>query len=42
MSHDQAQLLRQMVNATLGEQPVTPQRDMHIITVASGKGGVGK
>ena len=42
MSHDQAQLLRQMVNGRLEEEPVSQQRDMHIITVASGKGGVGK
>ena len=42
MSHDQAQLLRQMVNGRLEEESVRKQRDMHIITVASGKGGVGK
>ncbi len=41
MSHDQAQLLRQMVNGGL-EESVTRQSNMQIITVASGKGGVGK
>lgn len=42
MSYDQAQLLRQMVNGRLEEKNDRRQRDMHIITVASGKGGVGK
>ena len=41
MSHDQAQLLRQMVKGGL-EESVTRQSNMQIITVASGKGGVGK
>ena len=41
MSHDQAQLLRQMVSGGL-EESVTKQSNMQIITVASGKGGVGK
>lgn len=38
---DQAQLLRQMVNHK-EEQMVSLKKEMHIITVASGKGGVGK
>ncbi len=38
---DQAQLLRQMVNDK-EEQLVPVKKEMHIITVASGKGGVGK
>lgn len=42
MSHDQAQLLRQMVNGKLEEKPIKHQKEMYIITVASGKGGVGK
>lgn len=41
MMSDQAQLLRQMVNDK-EEQFVSLKKDMHIITVASGKGGVGK
>lgn len=41
MMSDQAQLLRQMVN-NKGDQSPSSKREMHIITVASGKGGVGK
>ena len=41
MMSDQAQLLRQMVNHK-EEQMVSLKKEMHIITVASGKGGVGK
>ena len=41
MMSDQAHLLRQMVNSMEGEKE-TCDRQMHIITVASGKGGVGK
>ena len=41
MMSDQAQLLRQMVN-NKEETVDLSSRDMHIITVASGKGGVGK
>lgn len=41
MMSDQAQLLRQMVNVK-GEQLASLNREMHVITVASGKGGVGK
>lgn len=42
MSSDQAQLLRQLVNGQSESKEDNIQRDMHIITVASGKGGVGK
>lgn len=41
MMSDQAQLLRQMVNDK-EEQFASLKKEMHIITVASGKGGVGK
>ena len=40
MMNDQAQLLRQMVGSK--EHIPEEERTMHIITVASGKGGVGK
>ena len=39
---DQAQLLRQMVSGKSGTELVKEKKQMHIITVASGKGGVGK
>lgn len=42
MSSDQAQMLRQMVNGRLEEEQIKPKNEMHVITVASGKGGVGK
>ena len=41
MMSDQAQLLRQMVS-NQAEQFISLKKEMHIITVASGKGGVGK
>lgn len=40
MMSDQAQLLRQMMSGK--EENAVLKREMHIITVASGKGGVGK
>lgn len=39
---DQAQLLRQMMNGKAAHDSEPTKHDMHIITVASGKGGVGK
>ncbi|MBE6021751.1 MAG: MinD/ParA family protein [Cellulosilyticum sp.] len=42
MMSDQAQLLRQMVSGKLEQEHMGHKSEMHIITVASGKGGVGK
>lgn len=39
---DQAQLLRQLVNGKIESKEEKQKNEMHIITVASGKGGVGK
>lgn len=39
---DQAQLLRQLVNGKVTNEQHVNKKQMHIITVASGKGGVGK
>ena len=42
MNNDQAKLLRQMVDGQSKVSEKSLNREMHIITVASGKGGVGK
>lgn len=42
MNNDQAQLLRQMVSGYSESEEIDLHKDMRIITVASGKGGVGK
>lgn len=42
MMNDQAQLLRQLVSGQVESKEKHTQNEMHIITVASGKGGVGK
>lgn len=42
MSNDQAQLLRQMMSGQSDDYVGNFKKNMHIITVASGKGGVGK
>lgn len=42
MSSDQAQLLRQLVSGQVESKEEQTKKEMHIITVASGKGGVGK
>jgi flagellar biosynthesis protein FlhG len=42
VKQDQAHLLRQLSNSLAGKQTVSKERTTRVVTIASGKGGVGK